>query len=67
LRFTGVQHAGKALSEMVKKLRNPLMNPGFAINKGVEMMMRNSKNPSLKLGLGGYLHPSLRVIIIYLC
>jgi len=57
----GVQHAGKALSAMVKKLRNPLMNPGFAINKGVEMMMRNNKNPSLKLGLGGHLHPSLRI------
>jgi len=57
----GVQHAGKALAEMVKKLRNPLMNPAFALSKGLEMMMRNSKNPSLKLSLGAHLHPSLKI------
>ena len=63
--FSGVQHAGKALAEMVKKLRNPLMNPAFALSKGLEMMMRNSKNPSLKLSLGAHLHPSLKVFFFH--
>lgn len=58
----GVQHAGKDLSEMVRKLRNPTSNPGFAVSKVWERFRRNMQNPRLTLELSSYLHPSLKVI-----
>jgi len=57
--LNGIQHAGKSLSEMVKKLRNPLMNPGFIIGKGMETLRQKKDNPKLDLGLREQLHPSL--------
>lgn len=64
--FSGLQHAGKALSELVRKLRNPTANPGLVIKKGWERFRRNPKNPKLVLQLGNFLHPSLGVrVFIY--
>lgn len=60
---TGLQHAGKALSELVRKLRNPTQNPGFVFKKTWERLRRNPKNPKLTLQLHSFLHPSLRVTI----
>lgn len=57
----GVQHAGKKLSEMVKKLRNPTANPGFVVKKFWERYRMNYKNPKLTLELYAHLHPTLRV------
>lgn len=56
----GIQHAGVELKEMVKKIRNPLVNPGFAFKFFVQETRHRSDNPSLNLQLSGYLHPSLK-------
>lgn len=57
---TGLQHAGVGLQNLVKKLRNPLMNPGFILGKGIERFRHSKDNPKLDLGLSGHLHPSLQ-------
>ncbi|CAL4070634.1 unnamed protein product, partial [Meganyctiphanes norvegica] len=54
-----LQYAGIELSQMVKKLRNPLMNPGFIIGKGMENFRQKRDNPKLDLNLGEQLHPAL--------
>lgn len=59
--LVGLQHAGKSLSEMVRKVRNPTANPGFAVKKMWERFRRNPQNPSLNLHLENFLHPSLKV------
>ncbi|KAK4296974.1 hypothetical protein Pmani_030578 [Petrolisthes manimaculis] len=57
--LSGLQHAGLELRNLVKKLRNPLMNPGFILGKGIERFRQSKDNPKLDLGLSGHLHPSL--------
>ena len=57
----GVQHAGKGLSEMVKCMRNPLMNPSFVVSTAWQRFRRNVRKPYLTLRLSDYLHPSLLV------
>ncbi|KAK7086337.1 Acyl-CoA dehydrogenase, N-terminal domain [Halocaridina rubra] len=59
--LNGLQHAGNELKEMVKKLRNPLMNPGFILGKGLEKYRHTKDNPKLDLKLNEYLHPSLKL------
>ncbi|PSN49598.1 Acyl-CoA dehydrogenase family member 9 [Blattella germanica] len=56
----GIQHAGTELREVVNKLRNPLMNPNFIIKKVWQTRQQSNDNPTLNLGLDGYLHPSLQ-------
>lgn len=56
----GIQHAGVELQEIVKKLRNPLMNPNFLIYKVWQRRRHVNDSPKLNLGLDGYLHPSLQ-------
>ncbi|KAI9555608.1 hypothetical protein GHT06_018123 [Daphnia sinensis] len=56
----GLQHAGKHLADMVRKLRNPTANPGFVVKSAWERLRRNPKNPKLTLQLNNFLHPSLR-------
>ncbi|KAF4533144.1 hypothetical protein B566_EDAN007955 [Ephemera danica] len=55
----GLQYAGINLAETVKKLRNPLMNPGFILKKLLERRKQAKDRPKLTLGLNGFLHPSL--------
>ncbi|KAK3858082.1 hypothetical protein Pcinc_035704 [Petrolisthes cinctipes] len=57
--LSGLQHAGLELRNLVKKLRNPLMNPGFILGKGIERFRQSKDNPKLDLDLSGHLHPSL--------
>lgn len=58
--LSGLQHAGIELQEVVQKLRNPLMNPGFIIGKGIEKFRQHKDNPKLDLNLSDHLHPSLK-------
>jgi len=58
----GVQHAGKGLSELVRRLRNPLQNPNLVLRKGWERATRNIVKPKLTRRLAHFLHPSLTVI-----
>jgi len=55
----GVQHAGQELRGVVKKLRDPLNNFGFAMKKAVERIKTNRANPSLTLRLYNHVHPDL--------
>lgn len=57
--LNGIQYAGQELSQMVKKLRNPLMNPGFVLGKGMEAIRQKRDNPKLDLNLREQLHPAL--------
>jgi len=54
----GCQHAGVELSELVRKMRNPFMNPNFFIKEGFKRAWPQ-KNPKLDIKLYGCLHPSL--------
>ncbi|XP_069694617.1 complex I assembly factor ACAD9, mitochondrial-like isoform X2 [Periplaneta americana] len=56
----GIQHAGLELRDTVKKMRNPLMNPGFVLHKAWQQRQQANDSPKLNLGLDGYLHPSLQ-------
>lgn len=56
----GIQHAGIELRDSVKRLRNPLMNPGFVLYRVWQQRQQTSDSPKLNLGLDGYLHPSLQ-------
>lgn len=58
--LSGLQQAGMELQDLVKKLRNPLMHPGFILGKGLEQFRHQNDSPKLDLGLAGYLHPSLQ-------
>lgn len=53
------QHAGKELAESVRKIRNPLMNPGFVLNSLWNRRRHVNDNPKLYMDLPGQLHPSL--------
>lgn len=57
----GLQHAGKHLADMVRKLRNPTANPGFVVKSTWERLRRNPQNPKLTLQLNNFLHPSVKV------
>ncbi|KAJ9580258.1 hypothetical protein L9F63_004071 [Diploptera punctata] len=57
--LTGVHHAGLELKDTVMKLRNPLMNPNYIISRLWQRRQQAADNPTLNLGLDGYLHPSL--------
>ncbi|KAL8589389.1 hypothetical protein ACOMHN_021541 [Nucella lapillus] len=56
----GMQHAGKQLRELVKKLRNPLNNPGLAMSTAWSRVKSRTAGPSLNLRLNEDLHPSLK-------
>lgn len=58
--FSGLQTAGSELREVVQKLRNPFMNPGFIIGKGIERFRQQKNNPKLDLDIAGHLHPTLQ-------
>ncbi|KAG7164836.1 Complex I assembly factor ACAD9-like [Homarus americanus] len=55
-----LQHAGNEMKGMIQKLRNPLMNPGFILGKGIERIRQHKDNPKLDLNLSDSLHPSLK-------
>jgi acyl-CoA dehydrogenase family member 9 len=57
----GIQHAGKELSGVVKKIRNPFLNPGFALKFILQESRHRRDNPSLNLKLSGFVHPSLKL------
>jgi|688.fasta_scaffold770621_2 hypothetical protein len=57
----GLQHAGKSLADIVRKVRNPTANPGYVLKKMWRRFRRNPQNPRLDLNLNYYLHPNLRV------
>ena len=59
--LTGVQHAGKGLADLVKRLRNPLANPNLAVKKAWERMSNRMNKPRLNLKLEHFVHPSLSV------
>nr|XP_053642557.1 complex I assembly factor ACAD9, mitochondrial-like [Cherax quadricarinatus] len=59
--LSGLQHAGIELQSLIKKLRNPLMNPGFILGKSIERLRHQKDNPKLDLDLAGYIHPSLKL------
>jgi hypothetical protein len=65
IQFAGIQYAGIELEEVVKKLRNPLMNPNFVIYKLWQKRQHVKDSPKLNLGLDGYLHPSLQVLTAF--
>ncbi|CAG2193143.1 ACAD9 [Mytilus edulis] len=56
----GCQHAGKQLKDLVKKLRNPLANPGLFFGTLKKRMMSDPLKPALKLHLDEEVHPSLK-------
>lgn len=56
----GLQHAGKQLKELVKKLRNPLNNPGLLMSTAWSRVRSRAAGPSLNLHLNEDLHPSLK-------
>lgn len=62
--IAGLQHAGKHLADMVRKLRNPTANPGFVVKSTWERLRRNPKNPKLTLQLNNFLHPSVKVNVM---
>lgn len=62
--IAGLQHAGKHLADMVRKLRNPTANPGFVVKSTWERLRRNPQNPKLTLQLNNFLHPSVKVNVM---
>ncbi|XP_045608388.1 complex I assembly factor ACAD9, mitochondrial [Procambarus clarkii] len=58
--LTGLHHAGLELREMVRKLRNPVMNPGFIFTKVIEKYRQQKDYPKLDLELASYVHPTLK-------
>ncbi|KAG1686089.1 Acyl-CoA dehydrogenase family member 9, mitochondrial [Nymphon striatum] len=64
--LSGLQHISGEMKEMVKKLRNPLLNPGFTFgviknNVGPSVRRFLGMDPKLDLDLQGSAHPSLRI------
>ncbi|MCL4132645.1 UNVERIFIED_CONTAM: hypothetical protein GTU68_037315, partial [Idotea baltica] len=58
--LSGLQHAGVELSSLVKKLRNPLMHPDFAVRTLMKRIRQRKDKPKLDMGLHEFVHPSLR-------
>lgn len=56
----GIQHAGKELKELIKKVRNPFSNPGVIMGKFVQNFRQIRNKPKMVLGLNGFVHPSLK-------
>jgi acyl-CoA dehydrogenase family protein 9 len=56
----GLQHAGKELRDIVKKLRNPYLNPTLVWKTMMQRLKHQRDDPKFTLGLDGYLHPSLK-------
>jgi acyl-CoA dehydrogenase family member 9 len=56
----GIQHAGAELKDVVKKIRNPLLNPGFALKFILQDAHHRRDSPSMTLKLSGFVHPSLK-------
>jgi len=57
--FMGIQHASPELKATVKKLRNPMMNPGFALNMALTNLRDRQDMPKLSQDIVGNVHPSL--------
>merc|ERR1719295_2480250 len=55
----GIQHAAPELKDVVRKVRNPLMNPGFVAQLGLRQMRDKMDRPKLTQDIRGHLHPSL--------
>lgn len=49
--FAGIQHAAPEMKELVKKMRNPFMHPGFVISTAVRQIRDRTDYPSLKQDL----------------
>ncbi|CAB3259426.1 unnamed protein product [Arctia plantaginis] len=58
--LNGIHHAGKMMSQEVKQMRNPLMNPTFIIKKVIANRHQEKDDPKLTLYLAEHLHPSLK-------
>ncbi|XP_060525956.1 complex I assembly factor ACAD9, mitochondrial [Cylas formicarius] len=52
-------HAGKALQEKIKRLRNPYFNLGYMVAHSWRNRRNENDDPKLDLGLVQYIHPSL--------
>lgn len=57
--LTGLQHAGKELRDLVKKLRNPFQYPTLMFSTAWRRYKNTRGDPPMTLGLSHYLHPSL--------
>lgn len=55
--YTGLQHTGMYIHDIVKKVRNPLFNPSFIIKRLFDNT--NIENPKSTLNLNHHLHQSL--------
>ncbi|XP_054739924.1 complex I assembly factor ACAD9, mitochondrial [Anastrepha obliqua] len=55
--LTGLQHAGKLLSETVRMQRNPLFHPGHIFSKFLQSS--SIDNPKTKMRLNENVHPTL--------
>jgi len=55
----GIQHASPTLKEAVKKLRNPLMHPNFALRTALREVRDRRDAPKLTQDVVGNLHPAL--------
>ena len=56
---TGLQTAGQGLRDLVKKLRNPFLNPGLLLGKTLQRWRQSNDLPQLTLKLDGFVHPTL--------
>merc|ERR1711963_144645 len=57
--LNGVQYAGKAMKELVKKLRNPLNNPMLMIKTGWKKQRGQSVTGATLNNLHEHVHPQL--------
>ncbi|GAB1600902.1 acyl-CoA dehydrogenase family member 9, mitochondrial-like [Argonauta hians] len=59
--LTGLKHAGLSLKELIKKLRNPLNNPGLLFRTIYSNMRNQLSDPKLTHELAEAVHPSLKL------
>ncbi|XP_014790047.1 complex I assembly factor ACAD9, mitochondrial [Octopus bimaculoides] len=58
--LTGLKHAGVSLKELIKKLRNPLNNPGLLFRTIYSNMRNQVTEPKITHELAEAVHPSLK-------
>ncbi|XP_059056603.1 complex I assembly factor ACAD9, mitochondrial [Achroia grisella] len=58
--LNGIHHAGKVMSEEIKQMRNPVLNPTFIFKKVLANRKQEKDDPTLDLFLAEHLHPTLR-------
>ncbi|CAH2062146.1 unnamed protein product, partial [Iphiclides podalirius] len=59
--LNGIHHAGKAMSQEIHQMRNPVFHPTFILKKLFSDRHQERDQPKLTLRLAEHLHPSLRV------